>query len=161
NTTVDDNPNRGPGPGTTVDDHDPNVTEPTTPHDDEPGTTATTTPGSPTTTDANNSGKGKGGGGGGGGGSGGGGGTRGGRRPPAHDGVVRARPVSAGRSSGQVFTGPEGRLRAIGDAKPLEHVGEVRFHRALADPELSGDLLVGHPAAYQHQHLALAVGERV
>jgi len=67
NTTVDDNPNRGPGPGTTVDDHDPEATSPTTPaHDDDPATTATTTPDPNVTgtTVADNSGKGKGGGGG-------------------------------------------------------------------------------------------------
>jgi len=77
NTTVDDNPNRGPGPGTTVDDNDPQATSPTSvPHDDDPVTTATTTPDTdaPGTTVADNSGKGKGGGGGG-SGSGGGGGS--------------------------------------------------------------------------------------
>jgi uncharacterized membrane protein YgcG len=76
NTTVDDNPNRGPGPGTTVDDHDPEATSPTSvPHDDDPVTSATTTPdpNAPGTTVADNSGKGKGGGGGGGDSGGGGG----------------------------------------------------------------------------------------
>jgi len=76
NTTVDDNPNRGPGPGTTVDDHDPQATSPTSvPHNDDPVTTATTTPdpNAPGTTVPDNSGKGKGGGGGGDSGGGGGG----------------------------------------------------------------------------------------
>jgi len=76
NTTVDDNPNRGPGPGTTVDDHDPEATSPTTPaHDDDPATTASTPdPNVTGTTVADDSGKGKGGGGGGGDSGGGGGG---------------------------------------------------------------------------------------
>jgi len=68
NTTVDDNPNRGPGPGTTVDDHDPEATPTGTsvPHDDDPVPTASSTPdpNAPSTTVASNSGKGKGGGGG-------------------------------------------------------------------------------------------------
>src|ERR1700694_711620 len=55
----------------------------------------------------------------------------------------------------------ENRLRAVVDLKLLVHVADVIADRLLADLQLVGDLLVGHPARQHLQDLDLANGEPV
>src|SRR4051794_23577948 len=62
---------------------------------------------------------------------------------------------------GQVGACPQRRRGAVVDADPLEDAGEVRLHRALADAEGTGDLLVRQSTTDEGEHLLLPVGQLV
>ncbi len=60
-----------------------------------------------------------------------------------------------------MFRRVERGFRAVGDLDPVEDVGEVAGHGAVADMKLLADVPVGVSLGHQGQHLALAPAERV
>ena len=69
---------------------------------------------------------------------------------------IRIKPLATEIATESLPLRPEDRLHAVGDTDRPEHARQVRLHGLFADPELTGNQLVGHPFEEETEHFPLS-----